>query len=766
LRVRLEQEFPLSPLPVPSTSDTTVEALIGSPAVRLFVARAQAARPGFVLGPRNAGAVAAICQRLDGLPLAIELAAARVRALTPADILIRLGDRIDLLADPRSDRPDRQRTLEATVAWSYDLLNPAEQTAFRQMAVFAGGCTFEAAEAVLGDVAEPATDPLDLVTALVEQGLLRDEEQPDGTIRFRTLEPVRLFAWERLRESGDEEAARSVHGEYFRELVMSTSQDVDSAVNETAWLDRIAREHDNVRAALDWLLRKNASGALALSVTLWRFWWSRGLWTEAQTWIERSLAQETETPTTERAAALRALGLIADGTGDHQRGLVLLAASLELSRSLGDRHGEWQTLLDLSLVWAARDYGEASRYAEQALAIARELNDPPRIARSLNRLGNCQLNREMPREAVARHREALGILERLGDEQGIAETLDLLGIASVLGADPQGTVHWFTRAVDAWRVIGDQRGLASSLMGLTMAGPNFHTHFAALPAEAVRSAGEESLALSRDIGWRAGEAFALWGFLGMGLGATGDYATALPSAREALVIAQEIEHQQWETGAYCTLGHLYADLCDWGTAKSAYISAFELAREVESLYWTRSAAGWLASTHVHAGELNEAAALIEGSLDDTIPVNTIAGRLLWTAAADLALAQGNPAQVLELADRLAAGTPAPANRAIPRLELLRGRALTELERYPEAKQSLDQAHAAARWSGMRPQLWRIHAARARLHAAQNEPELAEQELEAAQAIVEALAASVPDDALRAVFVERALADSVSLQNAS
>jgi predicted ATPase len=767
LRLRFERELPLAPLAVPAGADMTIEALSASPSVRLFMERARAVRPGFVLGPRNAAAIAALCRRLDGLPLALELAAARVRALSPADILARLGERLDLLADPRSDRPDRQRTMEAAVAWSYDLLEPAQQAAFRRLSVFAGGSTLEAAEAVLGTFSEPALDGLDSVTALVEQGLLRNEEQPNGTLRFHMLETVRVFARERLREAGEEDLARQAHADHFRALATIGSQMEEQAAahgDETAWLDHVEIDLDNVRAALQWTASERPPEALlTLVLGCWEFWWPRGYWTEARTWLERALAAAADTPPAMRAKALRALGVIADAAGHRERALALFEESLQLSRAHDDRDGEWATLLDLSLHWASRDYGEAGRYAETALAVAREVANRTMIARSLNRLGNWQLNIEHPRDAFTLHQEALGILESLGDERGIAETLDLLGIASILGADSSRAAGWFDRAIALWRTLGDRRGLASSLAGRTMCAHTFHTETIAASSTAaeVRPFGEESLTLSREIGWRAGESFALWAYRGLALSATGDFQTALPSAREALAIAQQIEHQQWIIGAHCTLGILHACLFDCDSARREFTEALTLAHDMGSLYWIRSASGWLAASTVRSGDLDAAGAIIDEHLHEETPLDTIACRLLWVAAAELALAREDAERALTITDRLVASAPGNARRPIPRLEWLRGEALTALGRFAEAEQALATASEVAIWCGARPLLWRIHAALARLHLARGHHEDAEQATKAAQAIVSELAASVPDEALRDIFLRHAMREPLS-----
>ena len=759
LRLRVEREWPLAPLPVPAFGESSVAALAESPSVQLFVARAQAVRPGFSLGPHNAVAIADLCRRLDGLPLALELAAARVRALAPADIVDRLRSRLDLLADAGGDRPDRQRTLEATIAWSYDLLTPEYQAAFRRLAVFTGGFTLDAAETVLGAFASPVLDPLDAVTAVIEQGVVRDQEQADGTLRFRMLETVRAFGLDRLRESGEEDSARRAHAGFFRALIARAFASSEALGEDLVWLVRLDAERDNLRTALEATAMGNPRGLLAFVVRCWQFWWPRGYWTEARMWLEQSLARRDDMPALERAKALRALGLIEDATGDRQRGLALLEESRQRFQELADRHGEWQTLLDLSLLWAARDYGQAGQYAQQALAVAREADDPVMIARGLNRLGNWQANSEQPHEAIASHREALHFLEALGDKRGMAETLDLLGIASNIGTDLDGLTRWYGRAVALWREIGDRKGLAESLAGYADGAHHFlraDTLRAAIQLEEARGYGEESLAISREIGWRAGEAYALWSYHGLVLGAAGEYATALPSARRALTIARDIDHAQWILGARYTLGALHAELGDFVTAGEELRAALALSQEITSPLWVRIAAGTLTSALVEGGRHDEAQAVLDEYLSQDIPMTTLAGRILWASAADLALTTGDAERALQLADRLIQTLPGTASRPIPRLELLRGQALTALGRHAEAEQALQAAHETAEWSRARPLQWRILAARGRLAEAQGNPTEAERVRTAAHALVAELAAAIPDEELRAVFRAHAL----------
>ena len=258
LRLRLEREVPVPPLLVPAGDEASLERLLASPSVKLFAARAAAARPGFTVSSNNAEAVGALCRHLDGLPLAIELAAARLRSLSPADILVRLADRLDLLTDRGGERPDRQRTLEATIAWSVDLLDSPAQSAFPRLAIFSGGFTLEAAEAVLMAVAASDADPLTSLEVLVEQGLLLADERPDGSLRYRMLETVRTYGHAQLREHAEEDAARQAHAAYFATMGFEAERQMRLA---PAAVPRPVRaEIANVRAALRGCVERGSLG--------------------------------------------------------------------------------------------------------------------------------------------------------------------------------------------------------------------------------------------------------------------------------------------------------------------------------------------------------------------------------------------------------------------------------------------------------------------------------------------------------------------------
>jgi predicted ATPase/class 3 adenylate cyclase len=342
LRIRAEQEWPVLPLTTPEPGvavdgEAALATLAATPAVALFVERARAARPAWRLTPANAAEVAEIARRLDGLPLAIELAAVRIRVLTPAEILRRLGGALDLLEARSGDRPDRQQTLRAAIAWSHDLLRFEDQVAFRRLGVFSGGFTLEAAERVLAQTPDPWIDPLDAVSVLVEQSLIRTEEDALGETRYRMLETVRAFALEELARSGEDDAVRAAHARW----VDAFARDADEHVlgpDSGDWLSRYEREHDNVRAAIAWAIEHDPLDlGLRVPESVWRFWELRGHYTEARGWLERALASGSESSPKLRALALDGLGNIAWRQGDLLAATQALEESLKFWRTAGER---------------------------------------------------------------------------------------------------------------------------------------------------------------------------------------------------------------------------------------------------------------------------------------------------------------------------------------------------------------------------------------------------------------------------------------------
>jgi predicted ATPase/DNA-binding NarL/FixJ family response regulator len=430
LRVGGEQELPLDPL----SPDA---------AVSVFLERARAVRPDFQPDEADLAASAEICDHLDCLPLAIELAAARVKMLTPSGILTRLEHPLELLTSGSRDAPDRHRALRDTIGWSFDLLGETEQTLFRRMAVFAGGCTLEAVEAVCGA-------DIETIGALVDESLVRSDGE-----RFAMLETIREYATEALEASGDPGGVRRAHAVYYLAAARAAAAGL-ATPDQAMWRASLETDHGNFRAAIRFSLDDgDAATALELCVSLSRFWLERGYLGEGRAWLDEALEAGTELSAT-RARALTASGILSHYQADYDHAEQLCREALELSRSLGDPRDVAEAVVGLALVKRTRgDYGDAE----------------------------------------ALFQEAIAVYEELGDEPGTARALDRFGIALVLAGEQGRARPVFDRSLELFRRLGDSTGIAFGLHGLSMARPE--------GAELVAMAQSlESLAILRGLGDR------------------------------------------------------------------------------------------------------------------------------------------------------------------------------------------------------------------------------------------------------------------------
>ncbi|MCD6034237.1 MAG: transcriptional regulator, family, partial [Thermomicrobiales bacterium] len=400
LHVSGEFALPIPPLELPSLArPLRFDDALASEAVRLFVDRARAVQNHFELTEDNAEAVVAICRRLDGLPLAIELAASRVRVLPPHAILARLDSRLALLTDGGRDRPERQQTLRGAIAWSHDLLDPGEQTLFRRLAVFAGGWSLDAAEAIAGlGFADPPLSVFDGLDALHDASLVRLQESPDrdaaGEARFDMLQTIHEFATEQLVASGELAQAQENHATWFLDLAIAAEPHLPGP-SAISWLDRLESDHDNLRAALDWLRnRGDGERAVTLAAALWRFWWIRGQVTEGREQLETALAVNGSAASAARAAALDGAGVLAETQGDYGRAEALHREALAIAREREDKTGIARALGNLGVVAFDRDDdGQASTLLEESLNLAREIGDELLVATALNDLATVAFGR-------------------------------------------------------------------------------------------------------------------------------------------------------------------------------------------------------------------------------------------------------------------------------------------------------------------------------------------------------------------------------------
>ncbi len=388
LHLHAEQEFPVSPLDLP-TPEQVARAidLDLNPAVALFVQRARTVKPDFSLTRQNADAVAEICARLDGLPLAIELAAVRIKALSPPALLARLRNRLELLTSGPRDAPARLQTMRAAIAWSYDLLAPNERRLFRQLSVFVNGWTVDAAEAVVADdcrIAAASGEILEGLIALLDQSLVQQTPQADGEPRFGMLETIRDYAREQLSASGEEPAMWQRHAEFF--LALAEQAAVLVEVGDQQWLDRLDPERENLRAALAWLSECEATQeCLRLVGDLRGFWFHRGSFADASTQLESVLALPgAEQPTAARAYALTAAGVVAIYCGKDARSIPLNTEALAIYQALDEREPQPWLLIALGIAAANLGEGErATQYWEQSLALAQQIGDQVNASRAL-----------------------------------------------------------------------------------------------------------------------------------------------------------------------------------------------------------------------------------------------------------------------------------------------------------------------------------------------------------------------------------------------
>ena len=474
-------------------------------AVRLFVERAVAAAPRFALTDANAGVVAAICAQLDGIPLAIELAAVRVKVLSPEQILARMKDRFQLLTGGSRTALPRQQTLRAAVDWSYELLGDPERALLRRLGAFTGGWTLESAEEVAGYGALAPEDVLDLLANLVDKSLVSPRETPDGGVRYALLETIRVYALERAVEAEEWSGLEDRHAAHFLALAERAAPELQGP-DQSRWLDALEDEDDNLRRALAvFLARRQATPALRLCAALWRFWWIRGTWAEGRALIEAALRlEESGIGTIDRARALRAGATLARGQGDHEHAEAMLLESIRIAREagdpsvtadaifelgnvenererlsearshydealsirrgIGDRRGVAMTLHNLAVVAEAlQDPREALRLYEEALALHRELGNQSMEAHTLNGLGLVAGGLGNASVARERHEQALAIHRSLGDRRGTAFSLRELGaLDAQLGQLPQATAH-LAECLEILRVLGDRTGIAALL---------------------------------------------------------------------------------------------------------------------------------------------------------------------------------------------------------------------------------------------------------------------------------------------------------------
>ena len=612
LRLSGEHEFPVPPLELPDPRRLpAVDALSQYAAVALFIQRALAVKPDFRVDNANAPAVAEICVRLDGLPLAIELAAARIKLLPPQAMLGRLGHRLELLRGGARDVPDRHQTLRHAIAWSYDLLEASEQALFRRIAVFTRGCTLEATEVVCQAVHDPAADPgqslevLDGVASLVDKSLLRQQEQASGEPRFRMLETIREYGLECLTASGEEHAIRRAHADCYLALV-EAAEPALTGPEQTTWLERLETEHDNLRAALRWAEEGGeAEIGLRLAGALCQFWLMRGHLREGQEWLARLLGLAGASPyTAARAKALTRAGHLADNLSDYAAAHAFFAESLAIRRELGEKGSIAAALNDLGWVASHRnDFTTARTLSEESLALWRELGDKAGIATSLHNLGWVAYYQGEYAAAYALGQESLGLRRELGDKRGVAFELGGMGRTAHRQGDYRRATALLEEALAMCQDMGVKQLFAwtsSHLAEVAYDQGNDERATALL---------EESLTLFRDIGHQYGPALTL-GVLGTVAHEQGDNERAIALYEESLGLWTAIGFKWGMATTLQRLGTVAHAQGDDGRATALYEESLALRRELGNKHGLAECLEGLAGVAVAQGHLEHAARLL------------------------------------------------------------------------------------------------------------------------------------------------------------
>jgi predicted ATPase/class 3 adenylate cyclase len=569
LHVRAEREFAVPPLSVPNLKRLPeLVALSQYEAVALFIERALAVKPDFAVTNANAPAVAGICARLDGLPLAIELAAARVKYFPAQTLLARLEQGLAILSGGARDLPLRQQTLRGALAWSYNLLTPEEQALFRRLAVFVDGCTLEAAEQICTAPGQLEGDILEGLASLVDKSLLRQEEQAEGEARFWMLQVLREFGLERLAEVEETEATRQAHAASYLSLAEQAEPHLRGA-EQVRWLNRLEQEHENLRAALTFLLEragmqqgiKQAEQALRLGAALEHFWVIRRDQREGRTFLEQALASKTGVSTPVRVKALLAAAVL---TFDLEQAEALSGEGLVLSRELGDRHNIAVSLLELgTIAWEKSEYTKARARLEEAAALFQEVGDTWKRGQCLTQLARVfSVQGEYTRARLLLE-ECLGLYRALGDQERLGWVLFLL--AQVY----------------------------------------FRSHS---DLEKASTLAEQSLALQREVGYRYGIAYTLY-LLGCILLAQGEIDRTHAVFEESASGLKEMWARTGDTEALSMLADVVVLQGDLEQARALYLECLALVRESGFKWLILACLEGLAAVVAGQGELGLAARL-------------------------------------------------------------------------------------------------------------------------------------------------------------
>lgn len=592
LHLRGEKVFTVPPLTLPepiSKETVEIESITQYEAVRLFIERATAVRQDFQVNNENAPAVAEICVRLDGIPLAIELAAARIRLLSPQAILSRLDHRLKLLTGGARDLPNRQKTLRATIDWSYELLDEPCRELFRTLAVFVGGFTLEAVEAVCAGEIFAEREILDGIESLVDKSLVFLEERAtadsDGEPRFHLLETIREFALEQLAESGEKDAVRNRHAAYLLELAERAEPELERR-KQKYWLNRLEREHENLRAAFTWLHgQERREESIRLAGSLWYFWQTRWYFSEGRKWLTQALENTTSEGDAFSAKAMLGAGSLAYHQGDYEKAEQQLLRSYEAFRGFEDMRGVAQACREIGRMYMSMDdYGEARRFFDEGIELSKRIHAEELRSGLILNLGLINWREGDLATAKEQFEESRSIFVQKGDRKRESEALSNLGIIQYEQGDFQSATNYFNSSLKIQKEIGDLNNMGNVLNNLG------YLYYRLEDMQSSRKYYEELAELVKNTGDRRMKSTAYAGLADTYL-ASGEPETALEWATRAM---EEIEQQG--TGVELAvslrvLGDVHLEMGDLDRAKKYFeqsIPLLEKAKESEDLERARN----------------------------------------------------------------------------------------------------------------------------------------------------------------------------------
>jgi predicted ATPase/class 3 adenylate cyclase/Tfp pilus assembly protein PilF len=670
LRIRGEKEYPVSPLQLPDLRHLPpLQRLTQYEAVRLFIERATDIEPDFEVNNNNAPSVAEICVRLDGLPLAIELAAARIRMLPPHSLLARLSQRLKLLTGGSRDLPGRQQTLRNTIEWSYDLLDEGQKQLFRRMAPFSGGRTLEALEGVCNYDGGLQVDVFEGAEALLSNNLIQQREGSDGEPRFWMLETIHEYAREKLEESGEAEALGKEHALYFMRLAEKAEPHL-TGPKQQEWLNRLEDEHDNLRYALKWIREQVERGdceatelvetveiGLRTGGAIWFFWQVRGYFSEGREELAGLLSAATllhqpRSPES-KVKALIGAGSLAVFQGDYPAARIALEQALSIGREVRDKKSMALSLNILgNMSNALGDYSAARSLYEESLAIRRELGDKQGIAGSLNNLGNVSNMQGDYSAARSLYEESLAMQKELGDKRMIAYSLDNLGGVYSMQGDYPTARSLREQSLAIEKELGDKWGIATSLNSLGIVAYMQEDY------PTARSLFEQSLAMHRELGNKWDIATTL-NNLGIAAHGEGDYALARSLCEQSLAMHRELGNKAGIAYSLCHIGNAALFQEDYESAATHHAESLGILKDLGDKRVIPECLEGLASVALHQGRVERAARL-------------------WGAAEALREATGAPISPSFLADhnRTVAAARAQLDEAAWQAAWAEGRAMT------------------------------------------------------------------------------------------